>query len=56
MAAPNVEVDMYPANEVSHLVDPRAENYPSAHAVGVAEVSVEQDFPASQRLHTVCPA
>ena len=46
---------MYPAYEVSHFVDPSAENYGAEQAVGVAEVTVVQDFPASQSLHTYCP-
>jgi hypothetical protein len=46
---------MYPAYEVSHYLEPRAENYTPEHARGVAAFVV-QDFPASQRLHTVFPA
>jgi hypothetical protein len=55
IAAPIFDVDMYPSYEASHFVDPKAENDIAEHAVGAAEVSVVQDFPASQRLHTVFP-
>ena len=47
---------MYPAYEVSHFVDPSAENDGAEQAVGAAEGTVVQDLPASQSLHTYCPA
>jgi hypothetical protein len=46
---------MYPAYEVSHFVDPKAENYTAVHTAGVFEGFVVQDFPASQSLHAFSP-